>query len=70
MHEIGLCEGVLGVALEASAGEPVRRVRVRVGRLQAVVPILAQSFASLLPVRSRRSQALLAQAAPLPVRLP
>jgi hydrogenase nickel incorporation protein HypA/HybF len=38
MHEIGLCEGVLGVALEASAGEPVRRVRVRVGRLQAVVP--------------------------------
>ena len=38
MHEIGLCEGVLGVALEAAAGEPVRRVRVRVGRLQAVVP--------------------------------
>jgi hydrogenase nickel incorporation protein HypA/HybF len=38
MHEIALCEGVLGVALEAAAGEPVRRVRVRVGRLQAVVP--------------------------------
>jgi hydrogenase nickel incorporation protein HypA/HybF len=38
MHEIGLCEGVLGVALEAAAGEPVRRVRLRVGGLQGVVP--------------------------------
>jgi hydrogenase nickel incorporation protein HypA/HybF len=38
MHEIGLCEGVLGVALEAAAGEPVKRVRLRVGRLQGVVP--------------------------------
>jgi Zn finger protein HypA/HybF involved in hydrogenase expression len=38
MHEIGLCEGVLGVALDASAGQPVKRVRLRVGRLQGVVP--------------------------------
>jgi hydrogenase nickel incorporation protein HypA/HybF len=38
MHEIALCEGVLSVALEASVGQPVKRVRVRVGRLQAVVP--------------------------------
>ncbi|MBV8980605.1 MAG: hydrogenase maturation nickel metallochaperone HypA [Acidimicrobiia bacterium] len=38
MHEIGLCEGVLGVALDAAGGGPVRRVRLRVGRLQGVVP--------------------------------
>jgi hydrogenase nickel incorporation protein HypA/HybF len=38
MHEIGLCEGVLGVALDAAAGERVKRVRLRVGRLQGVVP--------------------------------
>ena len=38
MHEIGLCEGVLGVALDAAAGEDVKRVRLRVGRLQGVVP--------------------------------
>lgn len=45
MHEIALCEGVLAVALDAAAGEPVRRVRVRVGRLQAVVPeVFAQGW--------------------------
>ena len=38
MHEIGLCEGVLGVALDASRGERVERVRLCVGRLQGVVP--------------------------------
>jgi hydrogenase nickel incorporation protein HypA/HybF len=38
MHEIGLCEGVLGVTLDAAGGEPVKRVRLRVGRLQGVVP--------------------------------
>jgi hydrogenase nickel incorporation protein HypA/HybF len=38
MHEIGLCEGVLGVTLDAAAGEQVTRVRLRVGRLQGVVP--------------------------------
>jgi hydrogenase nickel incorporation protein HypA/HybF len=38
MHEAALCEGVLAVALDAAAGEPVTRVKVRVGALQAVVP--------------------------------
>ncbi|HZU15696.1 MAG TPA: hydrogenase maturation nickel metallochaperone HypA [Candidatus Dormibacteraeota bacterium] len=38
MHEIGLCEGVLGVVLEAADGRAVRRVRVRVGRLLRVWP--------------------------------
>jgi hydrogenase nickel incorporation protein HypA/HybF len=38
MHEAGLCEGVLAVALDAAQGQPVKRVRVRVGEVQAVVP--------------------------------
>lgn len=38
MHEASLCEGVLAVALEAARGQPVTRVRVRVGAMQAVVP--------------------------------
>ena len=38
MHEIGLCEGVLGVVLEAADGRAVRRVRVRVGKLLRVWP--------------------------------
>jgi Zn finger protein HypA/HybF involved in hydrogenase expression len=38
MHEAALCEGVLAVALDAAGGDPVTRVRVRVGELQAVVP--------------------------------
>ena len=38
MHEAALCEGVLAVALDAAAGDPVTRVRVRVGEVQAVVP--------------------------------
>jgi len=38
VHEVGLCEGVLGVVLEASGGRPVRRVRVRVGTLLRVWP--------------------------------
>lgn len=38
MHEIGLCEGVLAVALDAACGEQVTRVRIRAGQLQGVVP--------------------------------
>ncbi|HZR98252.1 MAG TPA: hydrogenase maturation nickel metallochaperone HypA [Chloroflexota bacterium] len=38
MHEMALAEGVLAVVLDAADGEPVRRVRLRVGALQAVVP--------------------------------
>jgi hydrogenase nickel incorporation protein HypA/HybF len=41
MHEGGLCEGVLGVVLDAAGGEPVRRVQLRIGQLQRVV---ADSF--------------------------
>jgi hydrogenase nickel incorporation protein HypA/HybF len=38
MHEMALAEGVLAVVLEVAEGEPVRRIQLRVGRLQAVVP--------------------------------
>jgi len=38
MHEMGLCEAVLAVVREVSDDEPVGRVRLRVGRLQGVVP--------------------------------
>lgn len=38
MHEMGLCEAVLAVVRDVSDPEPVRRVRLRVGRLQGVVP--------------------------------
>ncbi len=38
MHELGLSEGVLAVALQAARGQRVERVRVRVGRLQRVAP--------------------------------
>src|SRR5689334_22405966 len=38
MHEMALAEGILAVVLDAADGEPVRRVRLRVGALQRVVP--------------------------------
>jgi hydrogenase nickel incorporation protein HypA/HybF len=38
MHEMALAEGILGVVLDAAHGQPVRRVRVRVGALQRVLP--------------------------------
>lgn len=46
MHELGLCEAILG-AVEARAGDrPVARIRVRVGRLHHVHPdAFEQSFA-------------------------
>lgn len=38
MHEMALAEGILGVALDVADGRPVRRIQVRVGALQMVVP--------------------------------
>src|SRR5579859_5146003 len=38
MHELGLAQGILTVALDAAQEEIVRRVRVRVGRRHRVVP--------------------------------
>ena len=38
MHEMGLAEGILSVVISVADGQPVERVRVRVGTLQRVVP--------------------------------
>jgi hydrogenase nickel incorporation protein HypA/HybF len=38
MHEMGLCEAVLAVVRDVSGDQPVRRVRLRIGRRQGVVP--------------------------------
>jgi hydrogenase nickel incorporation protein HypA/HybF len=38
MHEVAVCEDVLAVTLDAARGEPVARVRVRVGARREVAP--------------------------------
>jgi hydrogenase nickel incorporation protein HypA/HybF len=38
MHEMGLAEGILAVALDVAGAERIERVRVRVGELQRVTP--------------------------------
>lgn len=38
MHEMALAEGILQVVLDAAEGETVRRISLRVGKLQMVVP--------------------------------
>ncbi len=38
MHELGLTMEIVDVVVERAAGRPVRRVRVRVGKLAAVLP--------------------------------
>src|SRR5262252_9406970 len=43
MHEMGLCEAVLAVVRDVSDDEQIRRVRLRIGRLQAVVPDVFES---------------------------
>ena len=38
MHEMGLAQGILEIALDAAAGETVRRIELLVGRGQMVKP--------------------------------
>jgi hydrogenase nickel incorporation protein HypA/HybF len=38
MHEMGLAEGILSVVVSVADGQPVERVRVRVGTLQRIAP--------------------------------
>lgn len=46
MHEVAYAESVLGVALDVSEGRPVRRIKVQIGQLHAIVPDSLQfSFA-------------------------
>jgi hydrogenase nickel incorporation protein HypA/HybF len=37
MHELAYAEGILGVALDAAQGAPVRRIRLRIGALHGIV---------------------------------
>jgi len=48
MHEMALAQGILAVVLDAAEDEPVRRVRVRVGALQQIVPDSLQFSFQLL----------------------
>ncbi|MCU1455417.1 MAG: hypA [Acidimicrobiales bacterium] len=38
MHELSLCQAILGTVDARAAGRPVRRVDVRIGHLRQVVP--------------------------------
>ena len=46
---MGLCEAVLAVVSDVSEDEPVSRVRLRVGRLQCVVPDVSSSAGARSP---------------------
>ncbi|MGI8912869.1 MAG: hydrogenase maturation nickel metallochaperone HypA [Chloroflexota bacterium] len=59
MHEMGLAEGILAVVLDVGEGQPVRRVQLRVGRLQRVVPDSLQFSFQLLAEETPAAQALL-----------
>lgn len=46
MHELGLCEAIVGAVEKRAGDRPVARIRVRVGRLHHVHPeAFEQSFA-------------------------
>lgn len=59
MHELGLAEGILAVALDAADGQRVRRVRLRVGQLHCVVPDSLQFGFQLLAQDTPAADALL-----------
>jgi hydrogenase nickel incorporation protein HypA/HybF len=59
MHEMALAEGILAVALDVAEGRSVRRVRVRVGALQRVVPDSLQLCFQLAAEETPAAQATL-----------
>jgi hydrogenase nickel incorporation protein HypA/HybF len=38
MHEMGLAEGILDIALSAAGEQRIKRIRLKIGKLQMVVP--------------------------------
>ncbi len=68
MHEIGLAEGVLQVALDVTEGRPIRQVRVAIGALHAVDDA---SFAFAFELVSAETPAAGAtvEVVPIPLRL-
>ena len=68
MHELGLAEGILAVALDVAAGERVERVRVSVGALQRVVPDSLQ-FCFELAARDTHASTAVIEIEETPTRL-
>ena len=68
MHEMALAEGILGVVLDAAAGQQVRRVRLRIGTLQRVVPDSLQFSFQLVADGTPAAEAIL-ELEELPARL-
>jgi len=59
MHELAMAEGVLDVVLNAADGRTVRTIRLRVGRLHAVVPECFRFSFELLSEETIASMAVL-----------
>lgn len=48
MHEMPFTQSILEMALKTSAGRPIRKIHLRVGRLSAIVPESVQVFFDFL----------------------
>lgn len=48
MHEMPFTQSILETALKTAAGRPIRKIRLRVGRLSAIVPESVQVFFDFL----------------------
>lgn len=59
MHEMALAEGILAVVLDAADGKKVRRICLRVGRLQMVVPASLEFSFQLVAEGTPAAQAVL-----------
>ncbi|HYP26801.1 MAG TPA: hydrogenase maturation nickel metallochaperone HypA [Blastocatellia bacterium] len=68
MHEMALAEGILAVVLDAAEGQKVRRVCLRVGRLQMVVPDSLQFSFQLISEGTPAAEAAV-EMQEVPVRL-
>lgn len=60
MHEMGLAEGILEVALEAAGGQPIARVAVQVGKALAVAPESLEFSFRLAAAETPAAEAVLA----------
>src|SRR5690348_10301247 len=68
MHEMALAEGILGVALDAADGRNVRRIQVRAGALQQIVPDSLQFCFELAAQDTPAAEAVL-ELREIPVRV-
>ncbi|MBX5491011.1 MAG: hydrogenase maturation nickel metallochaperone HypA [Chloroflexi bacterium] len=68
MHEMALAEGILAAVLDLAEGQPVRRVRLRVGALQHVTTDSLQ-FAFQLAAEDTAAADAVLELQPVPARL-